>query len=140
MNIVADTNVIVSAFFWRKSLQSISDLINDRKITICFSPKTIEELYLVIKYPHIAKKTEQDNINSVDLIDKLVSNSIIVYPEFTTSAITDHPIDNIFLTCALESNADSIVSGDQHLLKLKTFHNISILTPRQFLNHFRKAK
>lgn len=48
--------------------------------------------------------------------------------------ILDDPTDNKFLACALEGNAGYIVTGDQHLLRLKTYQEIDILTPRQFLD------
>jgi putative PIN family toxin of toxin-antitoxin system len=38
---------------------------------------------------------------------------------YRTDRITDDPTDNKFLACALESSADYIVSGDNHLLSLK---------------------
>ena len=34
----------------------------------------------------------------------------------------------------LDSNV--IISGDKHLLKLKFFQNIPIITPREFINRF----
>jgi predicted nucleic acid-binding protein len=34
------------------------------------------------------------------------------------------------LACALGAAADVIVSGDPHLLNLKRFHSIDILSPR----------
>ena len=35
--------------------------------------------------------------------------------------IVDDPINNMFLDLAVDGNADVIVSGDRHLLELKTF-------------------
>ena len=43
------------------------------------------------------------------------------------------PTDNKFLEAALFGEADYIVSGDSHLLELKTFRGISILTAREFI-------
>ena len=40
----------------------------------------------------------------------------------------------MYLACAVEGEADYIVSGDQHLLKLGAFKGIQIITPAQFLN------
>jgi predicted nucleic acid-binding protein len=41
--------------------------------------------------------------------------------------------DNRILECALEANADFIVSGDRHLLSLKHFQNIKIIRLSNFL-------
>jgi predicted nucleic acid-binding protein len=39
-----------------------------------------------------------------------------------------------FLALALAGHADFILTGDQDLLILHPFHNIDILTPRQYLD------
>jgi predicted nucleic acid-binding protein len=44
------------------------------------------------------------------------------------------PDDGLFLACALEGHADYLVSGDPHLLEIKHYHGVQILTPRQFLD------
>jgi putative PIN family toxin of toxin-antitoxin system len=41
--------------------------------------------------------------------------------------------DNHILECAIEANAEIIVTGDKHLLDLHPYRGISILTPRAFL-------
>ena len=43
------------------------------------------------------------------------------------------PYDNMVLECAPTAHADYIVTGDTHLLALKEFEAIRILTPAQFL-------
>ena len=40
--------------------------------------------------------------------------------------------DDIFLACAMDANADFIVSGDSHLLNLHAYKNIPILAAKQF--------
>jgi len=48
-------------------------------------------------------------------------------------AIPADPTDNKFLEAAVEGKADLIVSGDGHLLELKTFRNIPIITASEFI-------
>lgn len=43
------------------------------------------------------------------------------------------PKDEMFLACALEGQADLILSGDHHLLELGSWQNIPIITTRQFV-------
>jgi putative PIN family toxin of toxin-antitoxin system len=43
------------------------------------------------------------------------------------------PDDNKYLSCAVDGDADVIVSGDRDLLVLKEFTGIPILAPRQFI-------
>ena len=42
--------------------------------------------------------------------------------------------DKRILECALAAGADTIVTGDHHLLKRKRFRDILIASPRQFLD------
>jgi predicted nucleic acid-binding protein len=47
--------------------------------------------------------------------------------------IEDDPQDNKFIECAVAANAQYIISGDKHLRALKSFGNIKILSPSEFL-------
>ncbi|MDR3557430.1 MAG: hypothetical protein P4L55_21955 [Syntrophobacteraceae bacterium] len=49
------------------------------------------------------------------------------------SVIEDDPSDNIYLACALEGQADFIISGDHHLTDLVEFRDIRIVNPAAFL-------
>ena len=57
----------------------------------------------------------------------------IVEPEEALSVIVEDPDDNRVLECAVKSQADVIVSGDRHLLRLANYQGISIVTVRHFL-------
>ena len=48
------------------------------------------------------------------------------------------PDDDKILACAIAAQAHWIVSGDDHLLSLKSYREISILTPRQFARRWDK--
>ena len=48
-------------------------------------------------------------------------------------AVPRDPHDNMVLECALEGNAQFIVTGDNDLLVLKAFRNIQIVNASEFL-------
>jgi putative PIN family toxin of toxin-antitoxin system len=74
------------------------------------------------------------SLDQVESILSLISaRAIKVIPSRHFSIIEKDPADNEFLDVAVEAGADAIVSGDAHLLSLKSFHGISILTPAEFL-------
>ena len=50
------------------------------------------------------------------------------------NVISDDPSDNKYLACAHEGEADYIVSGDHHLLDLKSYKGIKILKAKPFLD------
>jgi len=54
----------------------------------------------------------------------------------TSIAVIAHEPDNRILECAMEGQADYIISGDKHLLDLKTYQGIKIVTLAEFLEIF----
>lgn len=50
----------------------------------------------------------------------------------------DDPDDNKFLECAVEANAEFVISGDPHLLKIGAYKTVKILDVDEFLNIFSK--
>jgi uncharacterized protein len=63
----------------------------------------------------------------------LLNKAEFVSPSDTVSIIIADPTDNKFLEAALSGKADFIVSGDHHLLELKEFRNIPIITGQEFI-------
>ena len=57
----------------------------------------------------------------------------MVEPDFKLDAVPDDPDDNRVLECAVAGKADSIVSGDRHLLRVGCFEGTAIVTVRQFM-------
>jgi predicted nucleic acid-binding protein len=41
------------------------------------------------------------------------------------------------LECALEAQASFIISGDKHLLEIKEYKGIKIISPKEFLNEIK---
>jgi predicted nucleic acid-binding protein len=54
-------------------------------------------------------------------------------PKITLQVIAEDPTDDRILECAVAGRADLIVSGDRHLRKLKSFREIGIVQPSDFL-------
>jgi predicted nucleic acid-binding protein len=48
--------------------------------------------------------------------------------------VREDPDDDRVLECAVAGEADYMVSGDRHLLKLGSYGGIPILTVRQFMD------
>lgn len=136
MKIVADTNIIISMLLWGKSLERLFTLINNKQVTLCFSPNTIDELFRVLHYPKILKQSQKLKIDVEPLVDKLLSASIISYPAGKINLIKDDPSDNLILETAKTAKSECIISGDKHLLNLKNFENIPIYSPSQFIKLF----
>ena len=52
-------------------------------------------------------------------------------PELIPIEIIEDPFDNIFLALASQNQARLIISGDGHLLDLKDYEHIQIVTPSE---------
>jgi len=50
-----------------------------------------------------------------------------------SGSVPDDPMDEMVLACALEAQADLIVSGDHYLLALGEYRGIPIVTVRDLL-------
>ena len=73
-----------------------------------------------------------------ELLAEIEDLTDLVEPKKGIDAILDDPDDNRVLECAVESGANGIISGDSHLLALRSFGKIEIMNPVDFLRRFRK--
>jgi uncharacterized protein len=71
-------------------------------------------------------KTSEDEINTI--IRAFIESAEIVSIKSNFDAVKKDPKDNIIIETAYDGNADLIVSGDSHLLELKSFRGIKIMT------------
>ncbi|MFC1849584.1 putative toxin-antitoxin system toxin component, PIN family [candidate division CSSED10-310 bacterium] len=72
------------------------------------------------------------------IIAELESLAQIVEPQVAINCIIEDPDDNRILECAVEATADYIISGDEHLLKIRQIEHISIVNPSDFLTILKK--
>ena len=61
----------------------------------------------------------------------IIENSIIVEPAIKLNVIKEDPDDDKFLEAGITGNVDLIISQDKHLLKLKEYQGIKIMTPEE---------
>ncbi|MDG6221382.1 MAG: hypothetical protein QCI38_08065 [Candidatus Thermoplasmatota archaeon] len=57
----------------------------------------------------------------------LLFMSEIVFPTGTTAIVKDDPDDNIIIETAALAKAEAIITGDQHLLRIKSYKGIKIV-------------
>jgi len=89
--------------------------------------ETIEELRL--DYPRR---------EPVEWVDALTESAELIFPMERATGATVDPGDEMVLECALAAEADYIVSGDKkHLLALREFRGISIVSPAEFLRRLK---
>ncbi|MBI2663319.1 putative toxin-antitoxin system toxin component, PIN family [Candidatus Woesearchaeota archaeon] len=129
MKVVLDTNVFISGIFWKGDSNKIIIDWKEGRFILIVSLDMISEIIKVLKDFKI--RLLDDMIK--EWVDLIIMNSTIVEPKENIEVIKDDPKDNIFIETAVAGNADYIISQDKHLLRLKEFKNIKILTPEEFI-------
>jgi uncharacterized protein len=128
MRIVADTNVIVSALVFGGLPRRVFEMVEAGACEFYYSSEIQDETLRVL-----GQKFGWDELRLDTYLPRLWSLGSSVVPHHQINAITEDPADNRILECAIAAGAQVIVTGDAHLLKLREYEGIAILTPRQFL-------
>jgi putative PIN family toxin of toxin-antitoxin system len=126
--VVIDTNVIVSAYLGGR-LEAIIVAWIAGKFVLTVSNQIVSEYITVLSRPKF--KIVRGELD--DFAALILSKAEFVLPEESIYVVEADPSDNKFLEAAVTGRADYIVSGDKHLLDLKEFQGIAILTPHVFL-------
>lgn len=133
MRIVLDTNIWISGILWRGAPHRIIIAAEEGKIEICASFEILRELFGVLQREKFSSFFKASGIQLEDVCAQVIRLSTVVKVNFVVDAIADDPEDNKFLACASAAQANFIISGDQHLLRLKKFDDITIVTAARFL-------
>jgi uncharacterized protein len=128
MRVVLDTNIFFSSVLGG-TLKTILDFWKAERFTLVVSDAMAQEYLEVIRRPKF--KIQWDEVVSVT--DYLLQLAEFVTPTEQIVVIVADPTDNKFLEAAIAGKVDFIVSGDKHLLDLKEFRSIPILTGHDFL-------
>ncbi|HMD71258.1 MAG TPA: putative toxin-antitoxin system toxin component, PIN family [Bryobacteraceae bacterium] len=129
LRVVFDTNVYFPAFthpsdppfrIWEHAVKG--------SFILLVSPAILRELAHVLRDTlHFEEAEILARLKLVAKVAEIVSRTI------TLRVIAEDPTDDRILECAVAGAAGLIVSGDHHLRKLKSFRNIGIVQPRDFL-------
>jgi len=130
VKVVFDTNVIASATFWRGVPFDCLVAWVQRGFEVVVSPALLAEYHETIE----ELRREYPARPSVAWAEALTDAATLVFPIERASGATPDPSDEMILECALTAEVDVIVSGDKkHLLALRRFRGIPILSPADFL-------
>ena len=133
MKVTLDTNILVSGAFWTGDSFQILDMIDKGKLKHVSSKEIINEYHKVISSDKIIDKIRDKKLIILKVVQKVIINSKIVEPSVKLDIVKDDPNDNKVLECAKEGKVDYVITNDGHLLKLKEFEDIKIVTPTDFL-------
>lgn len=134
LRVVLDTNVVVSATLVKEGAPNrILEAWKKGEVELITSPVLLEELQEVLKRPRIQKHQWMAPEEVEELYQLLKETTLQTSGQKLVEAVPEDPDDDFVISAALEGKADCIVSGDEHLLGLKNWEGIPILSPREFL-------
>ena len=130
MKVVFDTNVVASASFWRGTPFECLAAWAQGRCGAVVSPALLAEYHETIE----ELRLDYPRREPVEWVDALTESAELIFPTERATGATPDPGDEMVLECALAAEADFLVSGDKkHLLALKQFQGIPIVSPAEFL-------
>jgi len=129
MRVVLDTNILISAIVFGGNPRKLLEAILRGEPKLFLSDYILNELSGVLQRPKFG--FPPDVIRSI--IAELNAIGNIVTPSVRIRKIKEDPSDNRILECAVEANADYIISGDTHLLNQKVYRNVKVISPAEYL-------
>jgi uncharacterized protein len=134
IRVVIDTNVVVSAAISRQGPPAvILDLIAAGKLAPCVSPVLLAEYHDVLTRPHLSL----DPARVQSLLEAMERISFHVVPVHRLSVCERDDDDNRVLECAGASDAKYLITGNTKHFPA-TWKNTKVLTPRQFIEQWKK--
>ena len=135
LRVFFDTNLFVSSLLVKNGLPAQAlDAWRSRRFLLVTSPSIMAEVEATLKYPRIRRKyniTDED----VNSLLELMRTDALVVPggADVAGSVPDDPDDEIVLAGAIDG-VDLIISGDRHLLSLKSFRDVPIIPVRELLD------
>lgn len=132
--IVPDVNVIVSGTtIVHTPPVLILQAWRERRVQIATSLPILADLRRVLQYPKVIAFTQMTAHQSEQLVTDLQNGAYLV-PGVTPVSVSPDPTNNKLFTCALEAQADFLISGDKdHVLSIAEFHGVKTISPRTFV-------
>ena len=135
LRVVLDTNVLISAILFGGKPRQILEKAIRGEIRLCVSGPILEELKGVLQRSKFDYSPEMIQV----ILTELTSAAHFVNPSKTLDVVLEDPEDNRILECAAEAEANYIITGDFHLLKLCRYRNIEVVNAVAFLEMLSSA-
>ena len=133
MRVVADTNTLVSGLLWHGNPRRVLDAARAGTLQIYTTAALLAELEEVLQRPKFAQRLSLAGVTSLTLVLGYAALARLVEPAEIAPVILADPDDDAVLACAVAARAEIIVSGDSHLLDLKEYEGILIVTAAHLL-------
>ncbi|AEB08257.1 putative toxin-antitoxin system toxin component, PIN family [Desulfobacca acetoxidans] len=134
---VIDANVFVSsALAPGSNPDKVIGLARKGRITLLISQDILKEIRTVFMYPEIKRRLKITAKEIDEFLAEIAKPALITPGVLNLKEVKADRKDDKYLVCAVEGQADYIISGDKHLLNLDNYYGIKIVTPAVFLEMF----
>ena len=132
MRIVLDTNVLVAFLLTRGRVTSaILDGWERGDFDLLTSPALVAEVRRTLEKPTLLRRVRREAAEA--LLAALQKDAILTSGEVELDGVTADPDDDAVVSCAIEGDADYIVSRDAHLLDLGEYEGVHVVEPGAFV-------
>ena len=136
---VVDANILVSALISPYSYpREIARCWRRGQFVLVTSREIVEEIDRVLHLPRIQVKYHLAESDIQVFLLTLIHRGNCVSGELALKGIAPDPGDDKVISCAVEGEADFIVTGDKSLQQLKEYRGIKIINAEQFIRVFRE--
>lgn len=133
MRLVLDTNIVASGLLWNGTPAQLLDAAQAGNLELFTSRVLLAELTRILQRAKFASAIAASGLSLDELVLGYVELTTLVTPTPIPPTVRDDPDDDHVLACAVAADADLIVSGDRHLLRLHTFEGRLIVSPAEAL-------
>lgn len=133
LQVVVDTNLIISAFLWGGLPELLISTLLARGIPMLTTPAMIDELDATLRKPKFDSRFQAKGVTPDELIDGYRQMTQLVTPAEIPDDIVRDPKDRIILAAAVGGSASHLISGDKDLSTLQQYREVIILTVAEFL-------
>lgn len=131
MRIVIDTNVFVSSFRGGNP-RTVIDLWKNGKVILCLSKEILNDYINVLERLGIP----QHEIVQLTGLFSQAPNVIFTNSTPKIKVVEKDPDVDKFIECAIELNAEYIITDDKALREVSQYGTIKIVNPKEFLDIF----
>ncbi len=128
MRLVLDTNAAISALLWSGTPGRLIEAAHQKSVSLFSSSPLLAELRGVLSREKFASQLQAKGLAPGELADGYAALVTIVVPAVIAPKIAKDLTDDMVIATALAAAADLIVSGDAHVLDLKSFQGIPIVS------------
>ena len=129
--VTLDSNVYLSGFVFGGKPQRILEMAIDGEIEVAISDPIIQEVRR-----HLLGKFGWSEPRAAEAVESIAEFAKHVTPTETIDTVPTDPDDNRVLECAVSAGSQTIVTGDDDLLRLVDFRGIEIVTVANFVTRF----